>query len=126
MSEQFADLTSEGELVECAWSPSLAADPFDVVVLDLVGSVSTLLDMIGRLRATLRPGVAFVGILPAAVDPVTRIYLSAVVDALVVEPADGASLGGASLVDAVRDALAACQDTDGVAGPAASVAPTRH
>ena len=121
MPEQITDLMSEGELVECTWSPSLAADPFDVVLLDLAGSVPALLDLIGRLRATLRPGVAFVGILPAMVDPVARIYLSAVVDALVDEPASGTGL-----IDAVWDALAERDDSGFLDGSTISVVQTRH
>ncbi|WP_428393915.1 hypothetical protein [Lichenicoccus sp.] len=114
-------MLSEGELVECAWSPAFAADPVDVVLLDLAGSVPVLLDLIGRLRATLRPDVAFVGILPAAVDPVARIYLSAVVDALVDEPASGTNL-----IDAVRDALAEREGMDLLEGRTMSLVQTRH
>ena len=73
----------------------LSGDAVDLVLVDLTGAVATLLDLIDRLRATAGPKVVFVGILPSGIDPVARLYLSAVMD-IVVE---------SSKLDAGRDSV---------------------
>ncbi len=69
----------------------LAYDAVDVVLMDLHGPVSVILSLVGRLRAAAGEGVVFIGILSRPADAVARLYLSAVVDAVIGEPLRPAS-----------------------------------
>lgn len=99
----------------------LAEGRVDLVLLDLDGSVRALLDVVERLRASACDHVVFIGVLPLAAEPPERLYLSAVMDAVVDAP-----LRAGSLHRAIADALesAGLQDSSKrlmMAGP-----PTRH
>ncbi len=55
----------------------------DVALIDLRGEVRPLLALIHRFRTKADPGLVLVGLMPAEMDPVARLYLSAVLDVVV-------------------------------------------
>ena len=93
---------------------ALAAEGAHLVLLDLDGPVCAVLALVGRLRAAAGENVAFVGLLPPTASVAARLYLPAVVDAVVHGP-----FRAASLHRAVADALETeCDDALASGAPA--------
>ena len=99
----------------------LAGDAVDIVLLDLEGPLLSVLSLIGRLRAAASAAVVFIGVLPRQAPAEARLYLGAVLDAMV---------GGArpvTLHGAIAEAFEAVSDFAGSGyGPIATGSATRH
>nr|WP_321985663.1 hypothetical protein [uncultured Lichenicoccus sp.] len=60
---------------------SLASDGADLVVVDLSGSVASVLAMVARLRVAVEDArVPLLGVMPSGIDARSETYLAAVVD----------------------------------------------
>ncbi len=61
-------------------SASRASDGADLVVVDLSGSVASVLALVAQLRAVDDPQVPLLGVMPSGIDARSESYLAAVVD----------------------------------------------